>query len=97
MATWSEETEVRLINLIQERPALYDITERRYSNRVVKAHLWREIEDKLVVSGKISPLVVQLKHYNFFILYVNIFFFPLVRLIVILFDNIYWSFQHKLP
>lgn len=51
MAIWSEETEDQLISLIQERPALYDISEKYYSNRAVKADLWREIETKLQLSG----------------------------------------------
>lgn len=53
MAIWTEDTEDRLITLIQERPALYDISEKHYSNRAVKADLWREIESKLELSGKI--------------------------------------------
>ncbi|XP_067250063.1 uncharacterized protein [Chanodichthys erythropterus] len=38
--------------MIQERPGLYDITEKCYVNRVLKAELWREIENKLVISEK---------------------------------------------
>lgn len=48
---WTEESEDQLISLIQERPALYDIAEKHYSNRAVKADLWREIEAKLQLSG----------------------------------------------
>ena len=39
MAIWNEETEDQLMSMIQERPALYDITEHRYANRVVKTTL----------------------------------------------------------
>ncbi|CAG11942.1 unnamed protein product [Tetraodon nigroviridis] len=52
MAIWTEETEDQLISLIQERPALYDISEKHYSNRAVKADLWREIEARLQLSEK---------------------------------------------
>ncbi|KAI9518423.1 hypothetical protein NQZ68_037177, partial [Dissostichus eleginoides] len=52
MAIWNEGTEDQLINLIQERPALYDITEKRYANRIVKTGLWREIETQLGLSEK---------------------------------------------
>lgn len=51
MAMWTEETEDQLISLIQERPVLYDVSEKYYSNRAVKADLWREIEAKLRLSG----------------------------------------------
>ena len=43
MAIWNQDIEDLLINLILERPALYDITEAKYSNRIVKTGLWREI------------------------------------------------------
>ena len=36
MAIWNEDIKDLLITLIQERPALYDITETKYSNRIVK-------------------------------------------------------------
>ncbi|KAI9519187.1 hypothetical protein NQZ68_030719 [Dissostichus eleginoides] len=52
MAIWNEGNEDLLITLIQERPALYDITEKKYSNRVVKTGLWREIETQLGFSEK---------------------------------------------
>ncbi|XP_034089146.1 uncharacterized protein LOC117557421 [Gymnodraco acuticeps] len=52
MAIWNAETEEQLISLIQERPALYDITEKRYANRTVRTGLWREIETQLVLSEK---------------------------------------------
>ncbi|XP_056901778.1 uncharacterized protein LOC130532879 [Takifugu flavidus] len=52
MAMWTEETEDQLISLIQERPVLYDVSEKYYSNRAVKADLWREIEAKLRLSEK---------------------------------------------
>ncbi|KAL0965949.1 hypothetical protein UPYG_G00288470 [Umbra pygmaea] len=52
MAIWSEEAEDQLILLIQERPPLYDITEKRYANRVAKTQLWREIENTLSISEK---------------------------------------------
>ncbi|KAF7708774.1 uncharacterized protein LOC124385086 [Silurus meridionalis] len=52
MALWSEDVEDQLISMIQERPPLYDITQKLYANRSVKAGLWREIEDKLVISEK---------------------------------------------
>lgn len=45
--------------MIQERPALYDITEKSYSNQLVKAEMWREIENKLVISGKIFFLAIE--------------------------------------
>ncbi|XP_026113223.1 uncharacterized protein LOC113091810 [Carassius auratus] len=50
MAVWNEASEDALISMIQERPALYDITEKSYSNRLVKAEMWCEIENKLVIS-----------------------------------------------
>ncbi|XP_047446070.1 uncharacterized protein LOC125011097 [Mugil cephalus] len=49
-ATWNEETEGKLISMVQERPALYDIAENLYSNREVKMQLWHEIENKLFIS-----------------------------------------------
>ncbi|XP_034006056.1 uncharacterized protein LOC117498094 isoform X2 [Trematomus bernacchii] len=52
MAIWNEGNEELLITLIEERPALYDITETNYSNRVVKTGLWREIESQLGFSEK---------------------------------------------
>ncbi|XP_034086771.1 uncharacterized protein LOC117555860 [Gymnodraco acuticeps] len=52
MAIWNEEIEDQLISLIQERPALYDITEKLYVNRIVKTGLWREIETQLVLPEK---------------------------------------------
>ncbi|KAL1005899.1 hypothetical protein UPYG_G00065330 [Umbra pygmaea] len=52
MAIFNEETEEQLIQLIQERAPLYDITEKRYSNRVAKTQLWREIENALSISEK---------------------------------------------
>ncbi|XP_042593606.1 ribonuclease inhibitor-like [Cyprinus carpio] len=55
MAMWNEAVEDELISLIQERPALYDITEKRYANRVAIANSWREIENKLVISGTLVP------------------------------------------
>ena len=60
MAIWNEDTEDQLITMIQERLALYDITEKCYTNRVVKRELWREIENKLVISGKTLFLAVEL-------------------------------------
>ena len=53
VAIWNEAIEDLFIILIQERPALYDITEAKYSNRIVKTGLWREIESQLGFSGKI--------------------------------------------
>ncbi|XP_034073622.1 uncharacterized protein LOC117547178 [Gymnodraco acuticeps] len=47
MAIWNEETEDQLISLIQERPALFDITEKRYASRAAKSGLWREIATQL--------------------------------------------------
>ncbi|KAM6965859.1 uncharacterized protein LKV04_018355 [Tautogolabrus adspersus] len=52
MAVWTEETEDRMITMIQERPPLFDITDKLYSNRVVKTGLWREIEKKMILSEK---------------------------------------------
>ncbi|XP_075999917.1 uncharacterized protein LOC142993136 isoform X2 [Genypterus blacodes] len=52
MAVWQEETEEQLVCMVQERPALYDITENVYANKVLKTHLWREISDRLRVSEK---------------------------------------------
>ncbi|KAL3047902.1 hypothetical protein OYC64_021960 [Pagothenia borchgrevinki] len=52
MAIWNEETEGQLISLIQERPALFDTTEKRYTNRTVKSGLWREIETQLGLPEK---------------------------------------------
>ncbi|XP_033933831.1 uncharacterized protein [Pseudochaenichthys georgianus] len=47
MAIWSEKTEAKLIRLIRKRPALFDITEKRYANRTAKSGLWREIATQL--------------------------------------------------
>ncbi|XP_067284019.1 uncharacterized protein [Pseudorasbora parva] len=52
MAVWTEASEDELISMIQQRPALYDITEKCYVNRVAKAELWREMANKLVISEK---------------------------------------------
>ncbi|KAL3057595.1 hypothetical protein OYC64_007958 [Pagothenia borchgrevinki] len=52
MAIWNDETEDQLISYIEERPALFDITEKLYANRIVKTGLWREIEALLGLSEK---------------------------------------------
>ncbi|XP_010769947.1 transcription factor Adf-1-like [Notothenia coriiceps] len=52
MAIWNDEIEDQFISLIQERPALYDITDKLYANRIVKTGLWREIETQLVLPEK---------------------------------------------
>ncbi|KAI9522520.1 hypothetical protein NQZ68_035364 [Dissostichus eleginoides] len=52
MAIWNEGTEDQLISMIQERPPLFDITEKKYANQVVKTGLWREIETELGLSEK---------------------------------------------
>ncbi|XP_067296095.1 uncharacterized protein [Pseudorasbora parva] len=52
MAVWTEASEDELISMNQERPALYDITEKCYVNRVAKAEMWREMANKLVISEK---------------------------------------------
>ncbi|XP_010794591.1 uncharacterized protein [Notothenia coriiceps] len=52
MAIWNDETEDQFISYIQERPALFDITEKLYENRIVKTGLWREIEALLGLSEK---------------------------------------------
>ncbi|KAI7791886.1 uncharacterized protein LOC130548000 [Triplophysa rosa] len=52
MATWNEAREEQMIIMIQERPALYDVTENVYANRTLRAQLWHEIESKLVISEK---------------------------------------------
>ncbi|KAI9524876.1 hypothetical protein NQZ68_014411 [Dissostichus eleginoides] len=52
MAIWNEGAKDQLISLIQERPALFDITEKWYANRIVKTGLWREIETQLGLSEK---------------------------------------------
>lgn len=54
MSFWSEENEVQFIRLIQERPPLYDISEKTYSNRGVKTELWHEIENELDIPGNFS-------------------------------------------
>ncbi|KAF7641728.1 hypothetical protein LDENG_00273810 [Lucifuga dentata] len=51
-AVWREETEEQLVCMVQERPALYDITENLYANKALKTHLWREIADNLFISEK---------------------------------------------
>lgn len=56
MAVWKEETEEHLVCMVQERPALYNITENVYANKVLKTHLWKEISDKLRVSGELPKL-----------------------------------------
>lgn len=61
MAVWNEASEDELISMIQERPALYDIMEKCYVNRVAKAELWREIENKLVISGTVRFPFWQLR------------------------------------
>lgn len=60
MAIWTEETEDQMISMIQDRPALYDVSDKRYANRAVKRELWREIANKLVLSGKIFFLAIHL-------------------------------------
>ncbi|XP_029919024.1 ATPase inhibitor A, mitochondrial isoform X1 [Myripristis murdjan] len=52
MANWTQEAEEHLVTMVEERPALYDIRESLYTNKVVKADLWRQIENKLVISEK---------------------------------------------
>lgn len=52
MALWNQDSEDQLVTMIQERPSLYDVTEKLYANRVVKTELWREIEEKLDISAK---------------------------------------------
>ncbi|XP_020509335.1 uncharacterized protein [Labrus bergylta] len=52
MAAWTEATEGRLITMIQERPPLFDLTDKLYSNRVVKIALWSEIVNKMIISEK---------------------------------------------
>ncbi|XP_065125347.2 uncharacterized protein [Paramisgurnus dabryanus] len=52
MATWNEQREDQLIALIQERPALYNVTEKCYASRGHRAELWREIEQTLAISEK---------------------------------------------
>ncbi|XDV22961.1 hypothetical protein PO909_027702 [Leuciscus waleckii] len=67
MAVWNEASEDALISMIQERPALYDITEKSYANRVAKAEKWREIENKLVISElkkRWDSLRTQYMHYK---------------------------------
>jgi len=51
MGAWNRTVEDQLINMIQERPALYT-SEARYASRGLKPELWRELEDKLVISGE---------------------------------------------
>ncbi|XP_029919026.1 ATPase inhibitor A, mitochondrial isoform X3 [Myripristis murdjan] len=51
MANWTQEAEEHLVTMVEERPALYDIRESLYTNKVVKADLWRQIENKLVISA----------------------------------------------
>lgn len=51
MGVWNKTVEEQLINMIQERPALYT-SEARYASRGLKPELWRELEDKLVISEK---------------------------------------------
>ena len=50
---WSDESgnEDRLLDLIEERRALYDIADSSYSNKVVKSRLWREISAELNIEG----------------------------------------------
>ena len=50
---WSDESgnEDRLLDLIEERRALYDIEDSSYSNKVVKSRLWREISAELNIEG----------------------------------------------
>ncbi|XP_037611162.1 uncharacterized protein wu:fb74b10 [Sebastes umbrosus] len=52
MSVWSEAFEDQLIDMIEDRPPLYDVSEKLYANRVVKTELWREIEHRLDVSEK---------------------------------------------
>ncbi|KAI9999856.1 hypothetical protein NQD34_011699 [Periophthalmus magnuspinnatus] len=47
MAVWSDAMEEQFVIMVQERPALYDSTNRNYNNRSVKAQLWGDIELKL--------------------------------------------------
>ncbi|XP_072316264.1 uncharacterized protein [Eucyclogobius newberryi] len=52
MATWNDVTEEQFVNMVHERPALYDSNDRNYNNRSVKAQLWGDIELKLHTSEK---------------------------------------------
>ena len=54
MATWTDELEERLINLVQGYPWLYNIRSRGYRDKQKKANSWREIANALQadVDGK---------------------------------------------
>lgn len=44
--------EEQLVNMVEERPALYDTNDKNYGNRTVKMELWRDIQLKLNTSEK---------------------------------------------
>lgn len=71
MALWNQDVEDQLVTMIQERPPLYDITEKLYANRVVKTELWREIEEKLVISGKFFFLAIEVVSKNCSLLFTS--------------------------
>ncbi|KAJ0066473.1 hypothetical protein NL108_013500 [Boleophthalmus pectinirostris] len=52
MAVWSDAMEEQFVIMVQERPALYDSTNKNYNNRIVKAQLWGDIELKLHTTEK---------------------------------------------
>ncbi|TDG98359.1 hypothetical protein EPR50_G00218110 [Perca flavescens] len=52
MTLWTEALEEVMINMIEERPPLYNVSEKNYSNREVKRDCWRQITEKINISEK---------------------------------------------
>ncbi|XP_078135832.1 uncharacterized protein LOC144536521 isoform X2 [Sander vitreus] len=52
MTLWTEALEEEMISMVEERPPLYNVSEKNYSNRGVKADCWRQITEKINISEK---------------------------------------------
>ncbi|XP_034719615.1 uncharacterized protein LOC117938817 [Etheostoma cragini] len=52
MTLWTDALEEELISMVEDRPPLYNISEKNYSNRVVKTDCWRQITEKINISEK---------------------------------------------
>lgn len=48
----STEQRTRLIELVREHPALYDMKHAEYSNRDVKRQLWEQVAEQLEIPGE---------------------------------------------
>ena len=63
--TWNEALEEELISMVEERPPLYNVSEKSYSNRTVKTDCWRQITEKCNLSGKIFSSILLCVHPTF--------------------------------